>query len=465
MNQKYKRLIGDMGIFALGSLGSKLVLFLLLPVYTHVLTDSEYGVADLVFTMGDLLLPVISLAIYNGLLRFGLIKGKKENALLVSTVIFLVGSLAAIALTPLFGFYPAIKNWKWFLCGHVIVHFARNSALVYLKVKNRNKTYAILSIFQALLLIGLNVLFLVVLKIGIPGYLLSTILSNAALAVLAILLSGMFSDFKSAKFEKPLFKEMVGYSVPFIFNDVSWWIIHSSDKIMIERMIDESKLGLYTAASKIPSLVNTVTAIFSQAWGLASIKEFDSTNDSKFYKDVFNYYSAAVFGFTIALVAVTKPFMRIYVGSDFTDSWHFVPLLLVGAAFAAISTFAGNMFGAIKQSKPIMTSTLIAGAANIVINYLLIRVIGVNGAVIGTVSAYLIVAVIRLFALIRRTKIRFNLLKVGLLSAISLAQAALVGFNFHIYIVSAVAAALFVAIAWKDVAAIFKMLKRKLHRG
>ena len=195
------------------------------------------------------------------------------------------------------------------------------------------------------------------------------------------------------------------------------------------------------------------------------IKEFDSTNDSKFYKDVFNYYSAAVFGFTIALVAVTKPFMRIYVGSDFTDSWHFVPLLLVGAAFAAISTFAGNMFGAIKQSKPIMTSTLIAGAANIVINYLLIRIIGVNGAVIGTVFAYLIVAVIRLFALIRRTKIRFNLLKVGLLSAISLAQAALVGFNFHIYIVSAVAAALFVAIAWKDVAAIFKMLKRKLHRG
>ena len=464
MNQKYKRLVGDLGIFALGSLGSKLVLFLLLPIYTHVLTDSEYGIADLVFTMGDLLLPFVSLAMYNGLLRFGLMKGRRQNSLLITSIVFVVGSLAAVVLTPIIGLYPAINEWKWYLCAHVIVHFARNSNLVYLKVKDKNKAYALLSIAQALFLVGFNILFLIVFKMGIQGYLLSTILSNALLALLSFIIGGMLTDLKQAKFDKPLFGEMVTYSVPFIFNDVSWWVIHSSDKIMIELMINKSMLGLYTAASKIPSLINAFTAIFSQAWGLASIKEYDSSNDTKFYTNVFNYFSAAVFGVTIAIISVIKPFMRVYVGSGFTESWKYVPLLLTSAAFAAISTFAGNMFGAIKQSKPIMTSTLVAGAANICINYLLIPIIGVNGAVVGTVSAYFIVAVIRLISLMRITKIHFNLTKVCIMTVITVAQASLVSLGFHIYIVSLIAIIVFLFIAWKDLAVVVKMLKNKLRR-
>ena len=461
MNQKYKRLVGDLGIFALGSLGSKIVLFLLIPIYTHVLTDSEYGIADLVFTMGDLLLPFISLAIYNGLLRYGLMKGRRQNSLLITFIVFIIGSIAAVVLTPIIGLYSAISDWKWYLCAHVVVHFARNSNLVYLKVKDKNKAYAILSIAQALMLVGFNVLFLIVFKMGIQGYLLSTILSNALLALFSFIIGGMVSDLKEAKLDKPLFWEMITYSVPFIFNDVSWWVIHSSDKIMIELMINESMLGLYTAASKIPSLINVFTAIFSQAWGLASIKEYDSSNDTKFYTNVFNYFSEAVFGVTIVIIAVIKPFMRVYVGSGFTDSWKYVPLLLTSAAFAAISTFAGNMFGAIKQSKPIMTSTLIAGVANICINYLLIPVIGVNGAVVGTVSAYFVVAFIRLVSLMKISGIRFNFLKVGILTAITLIQASLVSIDLHIYIVSLATILVFLAIAWKDLLVVVHMIQKK----
>ncbi len=464
MNQKYKRLAGDMGLFALGSLGSKLVLFLLLPIYTHVLTDSEYGIADLVFTMGDLILPFISLAFYNGLLRYGLIKGKNQNALLCTAVVFLGGSAAAVLLTPLIGLYPAVREWKWYLCAHIIVHFARNSALVYLKVKDKNKAYAVLSIMQAILLVGFNVLFLIVFKLGIKGYLLSTILSNAVLAILSIIIGRVIPDIRGASLEKPLFKEMTSYSVPFIFNDVSWGVIHCADKIMIESMINGSMLGLYTAASKIPALVNAFTAIFSQAWGLASIKEYDSTNDTKFYTDVFKYFSALVFGGTIILITITKPFMHIYVGREFVESWKYVPLLLTSAAFAAISTFAGNMFGAYKQSKPIMISTVIACIANVVINYLLIPVIGVFGAVIGTVSAYFVVAAVRLITLMQKTKIRFNLLKTGAFALITLVHATLVSMEIHIYIVSAVALLLFFAIAWKDILEAIRMIGNKVFR-
>ncbi len=456
MNNKYKRLIGDMGIFALGALGSKLVLFLLLPIYTHVLTDSEYGIADLVFTGGDLVLPFISLSIFNGLLRYGLIKGKRQDALLNATVVFAAGCVVTILLIPLSGLYVPIREWKWYLCGYVLVHFARLNSLVYLKVKDRNKAYSALSIAQALLLVGCNVLFLIVLKMGVRGYLLSTILSNGLISAAAFAIGGVWSDLREASLDKGLFREMVLYSLPFIFNDVSWWIIHSSDKIMIEGMIGSAALGIYTAASKIPSLINVLTSVFSQAWGLASIKEHDSTNETGFYSTVFRFFSVFIFGVTILIIAVTKPFMSVYVGKAFRESWHYVPLLLVSASFAAISTFASGLFGALKQSRSIMTTTIAAGVVNIIVNYVFIRIVGIYGAVIGTVTAYFIVAFFRLLILRKKVAVDFHFGKLAAMTMLTLAQATLVGIGFHIYAVSLITLALFVLLTKSEMRAMLR---------
>ncbi len=464
MQGKYKRLINDMGIFALGAFGSKLILFLLLPIYTHVLTDEQYGIADLVFTVGDLILPIISLAIYNGLLRYGLIKGQCENALLCATIVFAFGSILSIALTSIFGLYRPIHDWRWYLTATILAHFARLNTLIYLKVKGKNKLYSILSIAQALILVFCNIVFLIVIKLGIHGYLLSTIISNVVVAIIALIKGGVIPDLKGSKLDQPLIKEMILYSVPFIFNDISWWIIHSSDKIMIEWMISSSILGIYTAASKIPSLINVVTSIFSQAWGLASIKEFDSTNDSKFYSNVFLYSSIVVFGVCIVIVSITKPFMNIYVGKAFSDSWHYVPLLLISAAFSAISTFATGLYGALKQSKTIMTTAIIAGLANIVINYFLIPILGVFGAVIGTISAYFILALLRVLGLRRKISMDFHLKKIGSIAFVATVQAGFVGVDYHIYVVSFVAIILFLIIIRNDIRPIIGFIKSKARK-
>lgn len=467
MNKKYIRLLGDMGIFALGAFGSKLVLFLLLPIYTNVLSDSEYGIADLVFTVGDLLLPFISLSIFNGLLRFGLIKGKRENSFLNASFIFVIGSLITVLLTPLSGLYAPIREWKWYMCAYVLVHFARSNSLVYLKVKNKNKIYSILCIIQALLLVGFNILFLIVFNFGIKGYLLSTILSNGILSVCAFVIGGMKADIQNASFDRPLLKEMVLYSLPFIFNDVSWWIIHSSDKIMLEWLINESALGIYTAASKIPSLVNVITSIFSQAWGLASIKEHDSTNDTNFYSTVFKYFSVFIFGVTILIISITKPFMNIYVGKAFADAWHFVPLLLVSATFAAISTFASGLFGALKQSKSIMSTTIVAGITNIIVNFIFIQYIGIYGAVIGTVSAYFIVALFRLLILKKKVNVDFHFPKLAILSLLVIVQAIFVSVGYRIVLISLITILGFVVITRNELKALVqqgKMLIKKLKK-
>jgi Membrane protein involved in the export of O-antigen and teichoic acid len=461
MNKKYKNLFRDMGIFALGVLGSKFVLFFLVPIYTHVLSDSEYGIADLVFTIGELMLPLVSLAIFNGLLRYGLIKEKKKDALLCVGIVFVIGSLFVILLTPFFDRYNVISEWKWYLCANVIASFARANTFVYLKVQNKNQAYSAVSIIQAILLVFCNIITLVLFRLGVHGYLLSTVFSTSIVAILAFKLSGMWADIKQATYDSGLMKEIVFFSIPFVFNDISWWIIHSFNKVMIEWLIGSAMLGIYAAASKIPALINAVASIFSQAWVLAAVREYETTNDISFYSTVFRYFNVLIFGFAIIIIAVIKPFMHIYVGRAFIQSWHYVPLLLVSAVFMAMSVFAGNMFSALKQSRVIMTSAIFAGIINVAINYFFIPTIGVYGAVIGTVCAYFSIAMLRLFELKKSLNIDLHIKRLLLLIVLLLTQATLVGFDFHVFIISAITLITYLFIVNKDILPILKMIKAK----
>ena len=76
MNPKLKELFSNTLIFTLANFSSKILVFLMVPLYTAVLTTEEYGVSDMVNTVGNLLLPFLSLAISNAVLRFCFLQEK-----------------------------------------------------------------------------------------------------------------------------------------------------------------------------------------------------------------------------------------------------------------------------------------------------------------------------------------------------------------------------------------------------
>lgn len=449
---KYKTLLSDTLIFALGSFGSKMILFFLVPLYTNVLSTAEYGNAELVYTISELLMPFMSLVIFDAVIRFGLKKTEqKEDVLLCALLVMLVGCTVTVAITPVFGLYGAVAEYKWYLCAYVVSYMATSIFFTYLKVMNKNKMYAVFSVLQTMFVACLNIILLVYVKIGVRGYLLSHIISHSVIAILIFVFGKLYADVKKAKWKKTLLIQMIKYSSPLILNNVSWWVIHSSDKIMIELMIGASALGLYTVATKIPSLINTLISIFSQAWGLSAVREYEDGNDYSFYETVFRLYSALCFAASIGLITITKIFMTFYVGKDFFDAWRYVPLLLVAASFSAIASYFGTLYGALQKSINNMLTTLTAAIINLILNYILIRFVGLWGAVIGTVCAYIVIATIRMMDVLKY--IRFKVDKVAYYGSalIAISQAVLVSIGLNIYIVSVVAIILFIVMQRKTI--------------
>ena len=436
-------LIKDIFIFAVGSIGSKLILFLLVPLYTNYMTTEEYGTADLVFTVSQLLVPFVSVVIFDAVVRFGLTKSEKsENVLLCAFVVLGAGTVLTVALTPLLRFYPAISEWKWYFCIYTVLNMVLPVEMNYLKVRNKNSLYAAGGITQTLILAILNIILLTKFHMGVKGYLISNIVAGAIVAIILFFVGGVGKALRKAVFSKKLLFAMTAFSAPLILNNISWWAIHSSNKLMIELMLSASALGIYTVATKIPSLINVFISIFSQAWGISSIKEAEDGGDKSFYSEVMTVYSTLAFTAATVLILIIKPFMSLYVGDDFRSAWQYVPFLLVSAVFNAVSSFYGSIYSALKKSKNNMMTTLIAAVVNIGLNFVFIRIYGIWGAVIGTVAAYIVIAVARIVDIQRFVKIRINWVVFAANCVIILLQAAAVSFEWHGYTVSAVSAVL-----------------------
>lgn len=110
---RYKKLIGNSAIFAVGNLGSKLMQFILIPVYSYTLTISQFGKADFITTIIGLVSPLIYLDMVDGVFRFTLDESEDKKrvfstGLLFTTIISIIAFMTGLAVAPFISKYPIL---------------------------------------------------------------------------------------------------------------------------------------------------------------------------------------------------------------------------------------------------------------------------------------------------------------------------------------------------------------------
>jgi len=171
-----KRLLSNTLIFTVGNLGSKLISFLLVPMYTYFFTTEQYGTVDLLITTMNLCLPLISLSLFDAVFRF--VMNKEMNATSVlSTGIFsiLFVFFCLMLLTPVFNYIQLPNAFLFILCigGTALFTMFQNFTRAY----GGAKIFAVSGIVNSLALAFFNVLLIMVMKMKVEGYLLSYLFS------------------------------------------------------------------------------------------------------------------------------------------------------------------------------------------------------------------------------------------------------------------------------------------------
>lgn len=470
---RYKKLLSNTLVFAIGTFSSKVLVFFMLPYYTNILSTGEYGTVDALINVGQLMIPIASVGINNAVIRFGLEKESDKHTVFSSGLYTILAGFAILAVIS-----PVLSHLMDFMSGYTIAVLAfvlasslRTLCIQFALSLGYSKMYAANGIANTFLNITLNILLLPHLRI--MGYILANVISDLIMGLLCFLMAKEYQYLRSPvnrTYDKSLAKRMRQYALPLVPQTVCQWIINMSDRYMIIFFINTEANGLYAAATKIPNILLLVANLFSEAWQISAVKESDPKEQVDFFSKVLGAYSSIAFIGSSGLIMVSKFVMTFMVGEDFFISWRFIPILTLGTTFGLLSTFLASVYMLKLRSKNSMITTVICAVVNLTLNAILIPLLGgidpfygALGAGIATFISYFVLFLIRAFNTRRYLKIRWNIGKTVVSVLLLFVQALYMSLQAPLWVV--IVPALFVLLFLVNAREILLSVNKLLRRG
>ena len=368
---KYKRLVSNTMLFAISTFSSKLLSFVMAPLFSYWFETQEMnGIKELLNQCASLLIPLVSLGIANAVIRFGLEKGIRKSAIYMNGLVSIgMGFVLLLLLYPLLSRIALFRDYIALLYVYLLVSCLRTLNCQFCRARQLNRLYAIDGILCTITTCGFYVLFLRVLNMGPTGYLLAIICADglSALFLFAVTKTWRFLDFK--RFDTKLLKKMLRYALPLVPASIFWWITNASDQFFVAAMLEDgtSWTAVLGASYKLPTILSIVSTIFTEAWQISAFTDGTDSQREQFFSRVFSAYQSLIFLAAAGIVLMAQPFMAIY-RDDYFIGWKFIPLLTMATAFASF---------------------------DVALNFTLIPVWGVNGAALATFVSYFVVFLLR----------------------------------------------------------------------
>lgn len=418
---KEKTLIKNTIIYAIGNFGSKILAFILLPLYTYYLSTDDYGYFDLITTTIMLLTPIITFQIYDGLYRYLLDSKNYEDSSNTISNAFFITVKNLIIFNIMYIIFIQFKSFKYEYIILLQIDFNILSGLVTQISRGfkKNVQYSISGILCTIVTLSSNVLFIVVMNLRVGSLIISNILASI---IVIVYLEHNLKIHKYIKFKlenNMIKKQLIIYSIPLIPNVISWWLMNVSDRYLLTFYKGVEANGIYAISNKFPSILIMLNSIFYLAWQESAITEYESKDKNIFYTKMFNVLMSIQFCSVIVLISFTRFIMEFMIDVKFSSAWLYVPFLYMGTIFNSFSSFYGTGYLSSKNTIGAFYTSIIGGILNVLINVICIPIIGIQAASFSTMVSFLVMWIIRLWQTRKYFRIDIELKRLIILSSIS----------------------------------------------
>lgn len=399
MSEK-SRLIKNTGLIALGNSGAKMVSFLLLPLYTSMLSTEEYGTYDFIVAVSAFLFPIATLSMHEAIFRFIIDNGNdgEEFEKIITntlTIVFAGVIILGVALCGadvFFGIKNCIYIWAY-VSANSLYNVSNNILLGLGKVKK----YAIVSSGKNIMQLVLNVLVVAVFRWGMTGFLFSMCISEVIAFLIVAVEVKIWKEIKLKYISYHTIEPMLKYSLPLIPNALCAQIINMSDRLVISGFMGASANGIYSVSYKFPNMIETVYHFFYTAWSESASRVFSRGKEKaeEYYQSLHTTISNLMFSIIVLMIAGMPIMFRIFVRGDYVKGFDYIWILLIAMYFDCLAKFYSGLFTALKKTDVMAVSTIIAAIVNLIVNIGLIKFIGLYAAAGSTLLADVVLVFIR----------------------------------------------------------------------
>jgi O-antigen/teichoic acid export membrane protein len=395
----FKRFLKDSIIYSLGPILTRGIQIILLPIYTRILTTSEYGTIDLLSILGSFINILIGLEISQGFVRYySDAKDSREKLEYSSTSFwFILVTYSIFLLVALLfsGFFNQVILGTAYhspfvfqaatvaIFGSGILTYLQNQLRFYLK----SKLFAAVSILFVLVSSASTVCLLVYFRTGVAGYFMGSVIGYAV----AIMLSWYFSrENYQFIFDWTKFKEMLSFSAPLIPSSMGVIILLYIDRIAIKSLMSLEYVGIFGRAYGFAALINIVLAGFQTAIAPLIYHNYKSSSTPGELAKIFKYFLSVVISFILAISIFSTEALKLFTTPAYLSASRVIPVISFATLFLSMQAFTPGLPLA-KKTKIVGLINISAGVLNSILCFTLIPVFGLIGAAASTFfSAFLI---------------------------------------------------------------------------
>lgn len=405
---KLKLFIENFLVYGLGGIITKIVPLIMVPIITRIMPNSTYfGISDMSNTIISFASALAILGMYDAMYRIFFDKDDEEYKKIVcSTTLFftLITSIIVFGIMVLLKekisliFLGNIEYQKIVIITAIatLVTSTNNIISAPTRMQNKRKTYLIVNTISPILSYSIAIPLL------LNGHYLIALPLASAISGIIIEIAFAYMNhkwFNIKKFDKKMLKQLLMIAIPLFPNFLIYWVYNSFDKVMITNMLGIGESGIYAVGSKIGSVSQLIYLAFAGGWQYFSFATMKEENQVKSNSLIYEYLGIISYIATILMCSFSYIIFKILFEEEYLRAYIVAPYLFMAPLLQMLFQVACNQFLVIKKTWPNLFILIIGAILNVILNYVLIPILGIEGAAIATLIGYAVSNIIVIIVL------------------------------------------------------------------
>ena len=388
------KFLKDIGIYAIGNIGSKIITFLMVPMYTFFVHDtSDFGFYDLCLQVCLLLIPFVTLQLRDGAFRFLLDCEEEEQRQRIVTFVSrtMATTLAVSLIIALLMAAFTHINYLGYSLGLLIAMSLQEVYSQVFRGLGNNRAFVTVGIISALGIGVFSIVFVAFMGWGIRGIFLANIIARIlALVIVEARVRLITRHTRWHIDSRAVGRDIIRYTLPLLPGSLCWWLTGSSDRLFISNFLGLDVNGVYAVAIRFTGIINTLAIIFYQAWQETAILQYNSPDRNRFFSKMLSNYIFLLAVILVGYVFMLKVCYGWLVADKYQESLNYIYPLGLSAVIFAVAAFFDMGYQCAKDTARTLPAIIAAAVVNVVLNFLLIKPLGVYGVIITLLVTYLV---------------------------------------------------------------------------
>ena len=439
-----KSLAKDTAIYGASSIIGKFLNYLLVPLYTYMLVQKDdYGIVTNLYAWTALLLVILTYGMETGFFRFVNREDYNAKSVYKTAFITLLSTSAFFAFLVILFRQPIANVLDYadhsefvaMMFATVAVDAFASIPFAYLRYQKRPIRFAVLKLLFVILNIGFNILFLVILGKADVFYIF---LSNVLATCIQTLCLLPFTMPKGGRFEWPILRDMLRYSLPLLVLGVAGIMNQTLDRILFPKLYPyddwKMQLGIYGACFKVAMVMMMFTQAFRYAYEPFVFAKHKDRQSAEAYADAMKYY--IIFSYLILLgVVFYIDIFRYIIDSAYWEGLKIVPVVLWTYVFQGVYFNLSFWYKLTDETKWGAYFSLIGLAITLIIQIIGVPRIGYWASCGSSLICFFVIMLLSYFIGQKKAPIPYDLKRIGLYTMFTVGLLA-VYYAIRLYFVS-----------------------------